>query len=111
MITREKFKNDILDFIKDSNGLRYSEFDEISKHSPKECPKLFEIFSMKEILNEIIREDLVVVVEYRIPRGNDKWYDDLLLLPKGSRVTSIEDAVESYAEQFDCRDSYPGEDD
>ena len=106
-ITRKKFKNDILEFINQSNGLRCSEFDEMAKHPPKECPDIFKSFSMRELLDEIIKDESVEVVEYSIPRENGIMYDEKLLLPKGTRIISIEDAIESYKDTFDNRDSYP----
>ena len=103
-ITREKFKSDVLEFINQSNGLRYSEFEEIAKHPPPEYPDIFKEFSMHDIIDEIISDDMVVVVEYRVPRDNDIWYKDRLILPKGSRVISIEDSANDGHTDLDIED-------
>jgi len=107
-ITREKFKNDILEFINQSNGLRYSEFDEMSEHiKDPEYSNLLFLYPIHPLIDEIIKEELVEIVEYSIPRKDGILEHDILVLPKGTRITSIEDAIESYKDTFDNRDSYP----
>lgn len=110
MITKEQFKQDILSFINQSNGLRYSEINEMTQHLTGlefSVSNLLKLHSINEILDEIIKDESLEVVEYSIPRENGTSYYEKLLLPKGTRIISIENAIESYKNHSDNLDSYP----